>query len=39
MQQDTFGMAIGLKTVKTAIDTKTTVIVACSRVFDSRDDA
>ena len=39
MQQDTFGMAIGLKTVKTASDTKTTVVVACSRVLDIRDDA
>ena len=32
-------MAIGLKTVKTAIDSKITVVVACSRVLDSRDDA
>ena len=32
-------MAIGLKTVKTFIDTKTAVVVACSRVLDSGDDA
>ena len=32
-------MAIGLKKVKTFIDTKTTVVVACSRVLDSGDDA
>ena len=39
MQQDTFGNGHWAETVKTFIDTKTTVVVACSRVLDSGDDA